>query len=107
MAFATKHILPAGYLMNEVNRLLKSTSNPRKLAYLRFIISDLFAAISDTYKESKLKERSFQAVVELSEDERRRVKEHTNRFVMLTYFLDATAIEASSDAQLGDGQVIF
>jgi hypothetical protein len=46
-------------------------------------------------------------VLELSEDERRRVKEHTNRFVMLTYFLDATAIEASSDAQLGDGQVTF
>lgn len=36
-------------IFNEINYLLKVTSNPKKLAYLRCVINDLFACISDNY----------------------------------------------------------
>ena len=36
-------------IFNEINYLLKVTSNPKKLAYLRRVINDLFACISDNY----------------------------------------------------------
>jgi hypothetical protein len=36
-------------IFNEINYLLKVTFNPKKLAYLRCIINDLFSCINDSY----------------------------------------------------------
>lgn len=36
-------------IFNEINYLLKVTSNPKKLAFFRCIISNLFACLSDSY----------------------------------------------------------
>lgn len=36
-------------IFNEINYLLKVTSNPKKLAYLRCVINDLFTCIFDNY----------------------------------------------------------
>jgi hemerythrin len=39
-------------IFNEVNYLLKATTNPKKLAHLRCIINSLFNSISDHYSKS-------------------------------------------------------
>jgi hypothetical protein len=105
--FICKSLLPARFILDEVNTLLKSSSNPRKLAYLRYVISDLFTATRDSYRDSKLKEGTFQAVVNLNEKERSRIHDYINKYVMFTHFLDAVALEPSKEVQLIDGQVLL
>lgn len=87
--------------------MLKSTSNPRKLAYLRYLISDLFATIKDYYRDSKLQKTSYHAVVSLNEEERRRLREDTNKYIMFTHFLEANAAEPSGNIELTDGKVMM
>lgn len=86
-AFLTNSLLPADFILEEVNTLLRSTSNPRKLAYLRYLISDLFAAIRDYYREAKIQKATYYTLVSLNEEERRRLREDTNKYLMFTHFL--------------------
>lgn len=86
-AFMTASLLPADFILEEVNTLLRSTSNPRKLAYLRYLISDLFATIRDYYRDAKIQKAIYYAVVSLNEEERRRLREDTNKYIMFTHFL--------------------
>jgi hypothetical protein len=90
-----------------VNTLLKSTSNPRRLAYLRYLISDLFAGIRDYYREAKLQKATYHAVISLNEEERRRLREDTNKYIMFTHFLEANTAEPSGSVELADGQVVI
>lgn len=93
-------------LISEVNKLLRCTFNPTKLAYLRLIISDLFNAIKDAYKEVYSQQTSFTAVVSFNEEEQKRLSASVGRFITLTHFVKASSEEPSSLAQLKESEII-
>lgn len=93
-------------LLSEANKLLRCTFNPKKLAYLRLIISDLFNAIKDAYKEVNSQQTTFTAIVSVNEEELKRLGASVNRFVTLTHFVEANTGEPSSLEDLKESDII-
>lgn len=93
-------------LISEVNKLLRCTFNPKKLAYLRLIIGDLFNAIKDAYKEVYSQPTNFTTILSLNEEEQKRLATSVGRFITLTHFVEAGTEQPSSLAQLKESEII-
>lgn len=76
------------------------------MAYLRLIISDLFNAIKDAYREVYSQQTSFTAVLSLNEEEQKRLAASVGRFITFTHFVEAGAEQPSSLAQLKESDII-
>lgn len=59
-----------------VENLPKVTTDPRKLAYLRLPVKDIFDTILNGYRSKKKRPDNLYVVVELNEDERQKLSEN-------------------------------
>lgn len=72
---------------------------------MRFAVSDIYTAIKDSYHDNVFPKGRFYAVLTLNEEERRRLKESTNKIIMPTFFL--AAVPVNPEKELAEGEVLI
>lgn len=91
IVFLSKYLVGSSLLAEAINQLLKATFNPKKLAYLRYIVSDTFHAIRHSYSSSQqLPIQRYYAVVEVNEAELKQLTHAKLKYTIFTYFLKAS-----------------
>jgi len=75
-----------------VHNISRNTSDPKRLAYLRLGIKDIYEAVAAEYRANKLYD-IFYVVLELTEEERGKLEKSVNNFLLFTSFVKGTFVE--------------
>lgn len=82
-----------------VSELTRNTTDPKRLAYIRLALKDLFETISTEFKGKKMYEE-VHIVVDVTEEEKQRLEKGKGHFILFTSFIKGYINEKEANAQL-------
>ena len=84
-----------------VQQITRNTNDPKRLAYLRLPLKDIHEAIQAQYRSKKLN-NEFYLVVEMTEEERHKLLNSTQKYLVFTSFVKGLTIDKEAVAQWKD-----
>ena len=75
-----------------IYNISRNTSDPKRLAYLRLGIKDIYEAVAAEYRANKSYDL-FYIVIELTEEERAKLEKSINNFLLFTSFVKGTFVD--------------
>lgn len=82
-----------------VSTLTRNTTDPKKLAFIRLALKDIYESIAEQYRIDKIYDKFF-IIIDLNEEEKAKLEKSTSNFMLFSSFVKGMFDQKEANAEL-------